>query len=76
MSAPLGTSDLSTGVGDVTLKDTGSQTDYAWQLSTGTGDIRLNGETAAPFTFTATGGNGDRSLSLTSGTGDVSLEFQ
>ena len=76
VSAPLGTADLSTGVGDVTLKVTGSQSDYAWQLSTGTGDIRLNGETAAPFTFTATGGNGDRSLSLTSGTGDVSLEFQ
>lgn len=76
VSASLGVADLSTGVGDVTLEVTGSQSDYAWQLSTGTGDIRLNGKTADPFTFTSTGGNGDRSLSLTSGTGDVSLEFQ
>lgn len=76
ISALLGAADLSTGVGDVTLEIIGDQSDYAWQLSTGTGDIRLNGETADPFTFTAAGGSGDRSLSLTSGTGDVSLEFQ
>lgn len=76
LAAPVEKADLIAGTGDVTLEITGDQSDYSWNMSTGTGDIRLNGKTADPFTFTATGGNGDRSLSLTSGTGDVSLEFQ
>lgn len=74
VSASLGVADLSAGVGDVTLETTGDQSDYSWQLSTGVGDIRLNGEIVSPFLLT--GGDGDRALSLTSGTGDISLNFQ
>lgn len=94
VSAPLGTADLSTGIGDVILKlaapvekadltaetgdvnleITGDQSDYSWNMSTGTGDIRLNGEILSPFLLT--GGEGERTLSLASGTGDVSLDFQ
>lgn len=76
VSAQAGEAELSTGVGNVALELTGSQSDYSWHLSTGTGDIRLNGEMAKPFTYTVTGGQGERTLSLTSGTGDVSLDFQ
>ncbi len=74
LAAPAEKADLTAGTGDVALEVTGDQSDYSWQLSTGTGDIRLNGEIMSPFLLT--GGDGDGALSLTSGTGDVSLEFQ
>ena len=74
LAPPAEKADLTAGTGDVTLEITGNQSDYSWQLSTGTGDIRLNGEIMSPFLLT--GGDGDGTLSLTSGTGDVSLEFQ
>lgn len=76
VSAPVGETELTTGVGDVSLEVMGEQADYAWQLDTGVGDIRLNGETTPPFTFTETGGQGKYTLSLSAGTGSVSLDFQ
>lgn len=76
VSAQVGEAELSTGVGDVALEVIGNQSDYAWTLDTGIGDIQLNGETADAFTFTVTGGEGKNALSLSTGTGDVSLDFQ
>ena len=76
VSAPVGETELTTGVGDVSLEVMGEQADYAWQLDAGVGDIRLNGETTPPFTFTETGGQGKYTLSLSAGTGSVSLDFQ
>lgn len=73
---PVEKADLSTGVGNVALEATGDQSNYSWHLSTGSGNIRLNGEKAKPFTYTVTGGAGKNALSLTSGTGNVSLDFQ
>lgn len=74
LTAPAEKADLTAGTGDVALEITGDPSDYSWQLSTGTGDIRVNDETMPPFW--SAGGSGDRALSLISGTGDVSLEFQ
>lgn len=74
LATPVEKADLIAGTGDVTLEITGDQSDYSWNMSTGTGDIRLNNETMTPFW--SEGGSGDRTLSLTSGTGDVSLDFQ
>lgn len=74
LAAPADKADLTAGTGDVTLEITDDQSDYSWQLSTGTGDIRLNGEIMSPFLLT--GGDGNKMLSLSSGTGDLSLEFQ
>lgn len=74
LTAPVEKANLTAGTGDVTLEITGDQSDYSWNMSTGTGDIRLNNETMQPFW--SEGGSGDRTLTLVSGTGDVSLAFQ
>lgn len=74
LAAPVEEADILTGTGDLTLEIADSQSGYSWLLSSGTGDIRLNGETMQPFW--SEGGSGDRTLSLVSGTGDVSLAFQ
>ena len=74
LAAPVEEADILTGTGDLTLEIADSQSGYSWLLSSGTGDIRLNGETMQPFW--SEGGSGQRTLSLVSGTGDVSLVFQ
>ena len=74
LAAPVKEADILTGTGDLTLEIADSQSGYSWLLSSGTGDIRLNGETMQPFW--SEGGSGQRTLSLVSGTGDVSLVFQ
>lgn len=74
LAAPVKEADILTGTGDLTFEIADSQSGYSWLLSSGTGDIRLNGETMQPFW--SEGGSGQRTLSLVSGTGDVSLEFQ
>lgn len=74
LAAPVEEADILTGTGDLTLEIADSQSGYSWLLSSGTGDIRLNGETMQPFW--SEGGSGERTLSLVSGTGDVSLVFQ
>ena len=74
LAAPVKEADILTGTGDLTFEIADSQSGYSWLLSSGTGDIRLNGETMQPFW--SEGGSGQRTLSLVSGTGDVSLVFQ
>lgn len=74
LAAPVEEADILTGTGDLTFEIADSQSGYSWLLSSGTGDIRLNGETMQPFW--SEGGSGQRTLSLVSGTGDVSLVFQ
>ena len=74
LAAPVDEADILTGTGDLTFEIADSQSGYSWLLSSGTGDIRLNGETMQPFW--SEGGSGQRTLSLVSGTGDVSLVFQ
>ena len=73
VTAPVGEAELISGVGDVTLRAAGSGADYAYQLTTGTGELQVDGEKAGPFF--ASGGAGDRALTLSSGTGDVCLDF-
>ena len=73
VTAPVGEAELISGVGDVALRAAGSGADYAYQLTTGTGELQVDGEKAGPFF--ASGGAGDRVLTLSSGTGDVCLDF-
>lgn len=77
LTVPEGTvlnrAEISIGVGDVALRAAGSGADYAYQLTTGTGELQVDGEKAGPFF--ASGGAGDRALTLSSGTGDVCLDF-
>lgn len=73
VSALVGEAALSTGVGDVELEVEGAEAGYTYQLTTGTGAIRLNGERKGPFH--AGGGSGEKELTLASGTGDISLNF-
>lgn len=73
VTAPVGEAELISGVGDVALRAAGSGADYAYQLTTGTGELQVDGEKAGPFF--ASGGAGDRALTLSSGTGDVRLDF-
>ena len=73
VTAPVGEAELISGVGDVALRAAGSGADYAYQLTTGTGELQVDGEKAGPFF--ASGGAGDRALTLSSGTGDVCLDF-
>ena len=71
VTAPVGEAELISG--DVALRAAGSGADYAYQLTTGTGELQVDGEKAGPFF--APGGAGDRALTLSSGTGDVCLDF-
>ena len=73
VTAPVGEAELISGVGDVTLRAAGSGADYAYQLTTGTGELQVDGEKAGPFF--ASGGAGDRALTLSSGTGEYFATF-
>ncbi len=58
VTAPVGEAELISGVGDVALRAAGSGADYAYQLTTGTGELQVDGEKAGPFFASGGAGTG------------------
>ena len=62
------------GTGDVDVSLTGKESSYAFDLSAGLGEIRLNGRTKGSFAADyETDGNGGAEVELTAGVGDISV---
>lgn len=68
-----GDADLEVGMGDVTLTLNDGPEQYAYDLETGMGALRLDGKKLSVTEFE--GGTGTHELDLTSGMGDVELSF-
>ncbi len=65
------------GTGDVDVSLTGKESSYAFDLSAGLGEIRLNGRTKGSFAADyETDGNGGAEVELTAGVGDISVSTQ
>lgn len=62
------------GSGDVDVSLTGKESSYAFDLSAGLGEIRLNGRSKGSFAADyETDGNGGAEVELTAGVGDISV---
>lgn len=66
--------DATIGMGDINLTVAGPQGDYEYDLSTGMGELSLNGETQSDNSLDKD--NGKHDISLSTGMGDVSLSFE
>ena len=65
------------GTGDVNVSLTGTEKSYAFDLSAGLGEIRLNGQSKGAFDAEyETGSNGGAEVELTAGVGDISVLTQ
>ena len=69
--------EVETGTGDVNVSLTGTEKSYAFDLSAGLGEIRLNGQSKGAFDAEyETGSNGGAEVELTAGVGDISVLTQ
>ena len=65
------------GTGNVDVSLTGKESSYAFDLSAGLGEIRLNGRSKGSFAADyETDGNGGAEVELTAGVGDISVLTQ
>jgi hypothetical protein len=63
--------------GDVNVSLTGTEKSYAFDLSAGLGEIRLNGQSKGAFDAEyETGSNGGAEVELTAGVGDIDVLTQ
>ena len=66
--------EVEAGTGDVNVSLTGTEKSYAFDLSAGLGEIRLNGQSKGAFDAEyETGSNGGAEVELTAGVGDISV---
>ena len=66
--------EVEAGTGDVNVSLTGTEKSYAFDLSAGLGEIRLNGRSKGAFDAEyETGSNGGAEVELTAGVGDISV---
>ena len=69
--------EVEAGTGDVNVSLTGTEKSYAFDLSAGLGEIRLNGQSKGAFDAEyETGSNGGAEVELTAGVGDISVLTQ
>lgn len=69
--------EVEAGTGDVNVSLTGTEKSYAYDLSAGLGEIRLNGRSKGAFDAEyETGSNGGAEVELTAGVGDISVLTQ
>lgn len=69
--------EVEAGTGDVNVSLTGTEKSYAFDLSAGLGEIRLNGRSKGAFDAEyETGSNGGAEVELTAGVGDISVLTQ
>ena len=69
--------EVEAGTGDVSVSLTGTEKSYAFDLSAGLGEIRLNGQSKGAFDAEyETGSNGGAEVELTAGVGDIDVLTQ